>query len=213
LIDAYEAWARWLMRELGNAADDAERKRVIADGASGLAWSLQRVGQEHLPYAVTAIGVADYVPSADAWRMIAEAIEAQNRDIETRLIPYVIETFDKGVSESADLRTIADTIAARVAIYAGNLWIVIQRLVGDFAAQAQERDDLIYPARWVRVHDKNSCESCIEFAGEYESYEALLQATNQCVPGYFVGSPYKSACWLNCRCYIELKINGVWTRI
>jgi hypothetical protein len=213
LLDAYESWTRWLIRELRDAADDAERKRVIADGAAGLTRALQRVGQEHLPYAVTAIGVADYVPSAEAWRMIADAIEAQNADIAARLAPFVVEKLSSALDEGVDLGAVAESLAPRVTFFAGNLWIVIQRLVGDFAAQAQERDDLIYPARWVRVRDDHSCESCIQFEGEYESFDALLQATNQCVPGYFVGSPYKSACWLNCRCRIELKINGVWTRI
>jgi AcrR family transcriptional regulator len=212
LVEAYDTWARWTTRELEKAVDDTARAEVLAIGEKGLRGALQRVGTEYLPNAVSAIGATDYVPSPAAWRMIAEAIETQNNDIATRLVPYVIESLQRGIAEQTDLRAVAESLAPRVASYAGNLWIVIHRLVGDFAAQAQARDDLIYPARWVRVRDDRSCESCIQFEGVYESYDALLQATGQCVPGYFVGSPY-SACWLNCRCYIELKIDGVWTRV
>lgn len=213
LVDAYDAWVRSLMRQLNDATDDLDRKAQIADGANGLLLTLNRVGQAHLPYAVTAIGVAEYAPSPDAWRMIAGAIEAQDAEFETKLVPYVIEALQRGVDEQTDLRAVAESLLPKVAYYAGGLWIVIQRLVGDFTQQAATRDDLIYRCRWVRVKDDNSCKSCIEFAGEYESYEAMLQATNQCVPGYFVGSPFKSACWLNCRCWLELFINGKWVRI
>jgi AcrR family transcriptional regulator len=212
LEDAYQSWARWLIRQLNDAADDADRKQQIATSADGLLKTLQRIGNEHLPYAVNAIGVAEYAPSPDAWRMIAQAIESQNADFEARLIPYVIDTLQRGIDEQTDLRAVAESLTPRVAFYAGNLWVVIQKLVGDFAQQAATRDDLIYRCRWVRTQDDASCQSCIEFECEYDSYEAMLQATNQCVPGYFETSPYRSCFW-NCRCWIELLINGRWTRI
>lgn len=213
LDSEYIAWARGLVRQLKNAKDAIEQKQIIANASQTLLASLRQVGTEHLPYAVSAIGVADYVPSPDAWRMIAESIDAQNSDFENRLIPFIVERLNTGVDDGTDVQAVADSLLPRVSFYAGNLWITIQRLVGDYAAQAQTRDDLVYRCRWVRVKDDHSCQSCIEFAGEYDSYEAMLVATNQCVPGYFVGSPYKSACWLNCRCWIELYINGKWTRI
>jgi len=212
LLDAYDSWVLWFKRELRDTSDPAELKRKIAEGAAGLIDRLRLVGQEHLPYAVNAIGVDDYVPSSDAWRMIADAIESQRADVEDRLVPFVINKLNTAVDEGTDLEAVAESCAPRVSEYAGHLWIVIQRLVGDFASQAAARDDLIYRCRWVRVKDDNSCEACKAFEGEYESYDAMLQATGECVPGYFVGSPYRS-CWLNCRCYIELFIDGKWTRI
>lgn len=213
LISAYQTWVRYLLRELNDAADDIERKRIIGQGAQGLLATLQRVGQANMPLAANAIGIGNYAPSPDAWRMIAEAIDLQNADFETRLIPFVLQTLERGVDEGTDLRAVADSLTSRVAYYAGGVWIVTQRLVGDFVQQAATRDDLIYRVRWVRTKDDHSCQSCIEFEGEYDSYEQMLQATNQCVPGYFVGSPYKSACWLNCRCYIEVFIDGKWVRV
>lgn len=213
LVEAYQAWARGIVRQTDDAADDAERKTQIAEGVNELLRTLQRIGQEHLPYAVNAIGVEEYSPSPDAWRMIAQAIEAQDAEFETKLVPYVIDALQRGVDEQTDLRSVAESLLPKVVYYAGGLWIVIQRLVGDFTQQAATRDDLIYRCRWVRTKDDNSCQSCIEFAGEYESYEQMLKVTNQCVPGYFVGSPFKSACWLKCRCWLELFINGKWTRI
>jgi hypothetical protein len=207
---AYEDWIKQTLATL--KGDAFQQRQQIADAGTGLIKALERVGQEHLPYAVSAIGTQDYVPSPDAWHMIADAITAQNVDIEARLVPDVLGKLERGVDEGTDLAAVADSVLPHVEFYAGNQWIVIQRLVGDFAAQAQARDDLIYPCRWVKVKDQRSCEACVEFAGEYESYDALLEATGQCVPGYFIGSPFKS-CWLNCRCHIELRIDGEWTRV
>ena len=211
LLEAYQSWVKGLIKRLAGLSD-SERKIEIDASAKTLLADLKLAGQEHLPYAVTAIGVQDYVPSPDAWRMIADAIDAQNLDLETRLVPNVIEKLQRGVDEGADVSAVAESLLPRVAFYSGNQWATIQKLVGDFAAQAQTRDDLIYPCRWVRVKDDHSCESCIEFAREYPSYDAMLEATGQCVPGFFVGSPYRS-CWLNCRCEINLFINGKWTRV
>ncbi len=211
LISAYETWTRWLLRQLDGDAES--QKAQIAANAQGLARTLQQIGTEHLPYAVTAIGTQDYVPSADAWRMIADAVDAQNSDIATKLVPYVVESLQRGVDEATDLAAVADSLLPRVSFYAGNLWVVINRLVGDFAGQAATRDDLIYPCRWVLDPQAQHCDSCPAFAGEYPSYDAMLAKTFQCVPGYFVGSPYKKSCWLNCRCKLQLQINGEWVTV
>lgn len=211
LVSTYQGWIKGVLR--GLRGDAAEQSAQIAANAQALVADLQRVGQEHLPYAVTAIGAEDYMPSPDAWRMIADAIDAQNTDIATRLVPDVVAKLQRGITEGADLVAVADSLVPRVSFYAGNLWVCIQRLVGDFAAQAQQRDDLVYPCRWVLDPQAQHCDSCPQFAGDYPSYEAMLQATNQCVPGYFFGSPYKKSCWLNCRCHLELLINGKWVRV
>jgi len=210
LVNAYRTWVRVVLS--GLTGDVAGQKSIIQDAANNLVKMLTRVGTEHLPYAVTAIGVKDYVPSPAAWRMIADAIESQNRDIETRLVPEITEKLQRAIDEGTDIAAVAESLVPRVAFYAGNLWVVIQRLVGDFARQVAERDDIIYRCRWVRVKDEKSCEACKAFEGEYDSYDAMLRATHQCVPGYFVNSPYPS-CWWNCRCWIELKVDGVWRRI
>lgn len=211
LQSAFEAWASGLLRDVRGKSTD-EQKTIIDASAGALSNALNRVTSEHLPYAVNAIGTSEYIPSPDAWRMIADAIDAQTKDIDARLVPFVTDKLRQGVTDGLELRGVADSLLPRVGFYAGTLWATIQRLVGDFANQASIRDDLIYRCRWVRVPDDHSCQSCVEFAGEYASYDELLKATNECVPGYFVGSPYNS-CWLNCRCHIELLIDGRWTRL
>ncbi len=211
LTQAYQSWAKQALKGLSGNTD--EQKAQIEAASAGLLAALQQVGQERLPYAVTAIGAEAYMPSPDAWRMIAEAMDSQARDITTRLVPDVIAKLERGVDEGSDLGAVADSLLPQVSFYAGNLWVVIQRLVGDFATQATTRDDLIYPCRCVLDPQAQHCDSCPAFAGEYPSYDAMLEATGQCVPGYFVGSPYKKSCWLNCRCHIELQINGEWTKV
>ncbi len=210
LTTTYDAWVGRLIKGLtGDWAHDAP---AIEGAMLELERSLQDLAQAQLPWAVTAIGVEDYVPSAEAWRMIADAITQNNSDVSSRLVPEIHDKLLRGLTEELDLAGVAQSLTPRVAFYAGNFWVVIQRLVGDFAAQAETRDDLIYPCRWVWDPQAKHCDSCPQFAGEYESYAAMLAATNQCVPGYFVGSPYKS-CWLNCRCHLELYINGKWVRV
>lgn len=217
LLDAYDAWVKRLLQAVGEGALDtpeaAERatQEIIAR-VPALRADLQAVAQEFLPDAVRAMGDA-YVPSADAYRLIADAITENDADLEMRLMPDVEEKLLRAVKDSTPLADAAAAFEARVAGYAGSFWVLIQRLIGDFLEQAQTADDEIYPVRWVRTKDDASCDSCIAFAGEYESYNAMLEKTFQCVPGYFFNSPYKSACWGYCRCHLEAKINGKWSRL
>jgi len=92
LVNAYREWIRITLR--GSAND----RSAIQNAADDLARRLTRTSMEHLPYAVTAIGVVDYVPSPAAWRMIADAMEHQNKDIENRLVPDVIEKLQRAIT-------------------------------------------------------------------------------------------------------------------
>lgn len=217
LLDVYDAWVKRLLQAVGEGAPDTpeavERAtQEISARVPDLRVALQAIAQEFLPDAVNAMSDA-YVPSADAYRLIADAITQNNADLETRLMPDVEEKLLRAVKDGTPLADAAVAFESRVAGYAGSFWVLIQRLIGDFVAQKQTADDEIYPVRWVRTKDDASCDSCLAFAGEYESYNAMLEKTFQCVPGYFFNSPYKSACWGYCRCHLEAKINGKWSRL
>ena len=211
LLDAYDQWTRGLMRRLKGVTDLEQARQIVTEAMPELRRALQDLAQSTLPAAVGAMTDA-YVPSADAWRMIADAITETNSNIDTRLVPDVEEKLLRGIAEGADLNGVAQSLVARVGIYAGDYWAVIQRLIGDYAAQAQTGDDVIYKCRWVRVHDDHSCEACIAYEGEYDSYTAMLEITRQSVPGYFFNSPLRSG-WGNCRCYLELFIDGKWRKV
>ena len=212
LLDAYTVWVQQLLNALTGETDLTRAGQVIIEQIPSLRMALQDVAQAGLPDAVNAMTDA-YVPSADAYRLIADAITQNNADLETRLLPAIEEKLLRAVLDGADLNQTAESMTARVSGYAGSFWVLIQRLIGDFVAQAQTADDAIYPVRWVRTKDDHSCESCIGFEGTYESYNAMLEKTFQCVPGYFFNSPYKSSCWGYCRCHLEIKMNGTWVRV
>lgn len=211
LLDEYEAWVASLLKKIGKETDVERARQVVLEAMPALRAALQAVSQESLPDAVNAMSDA-YVPSADAYRLIADAITLNNSDIETRLVPAIEEKLLRAVVEGTPVEQAALSMVSRVSGYAGAFWVLIQRLVGDFVRQMETADDMIYPVRWVRTKDDHSCESCIEFEGEYESYNAMLAKTLQCVPGYFFNSPF-TACWGYCRCHLEIKINGKWVRI
>lgn len=206
---AYAGWVRGLLKSLSN--DAATATKQIADALPDLTRALQDTAQAQMPNAIQAFG-ASYVPSPDAWQMLGEAIAQNNGDIAARLVPDVGDKLQRGVAEGADLKGVADSLLPRVALYAGNFWVLIQRLIGDFTAQAALRDDEIYPVQWVLDPQAQHCEACQQYAGTYENYNAMLEVTQQSVPGYFFNSTYKS-CWGNCRCRLEVKINGRWQRI
>src|SRR5581483_7822641 len=212
LLAEYDAWVAVLLKKIGDETDAERVRQVIIEAMPDLRAALQAVAQESLPDAVNALSAA-YVPSADAYRLIADAITENNADIETRLIPAVEEKLLRAVADGTPLEQAAQAMVSRVSGYAGAFWVLLQRLIGDFIGQKQTADDEIYPVRWVRVDDEHSCDSCIAFEGEYPSYNAMLEATNQCVPGYFFNSPYQSACWGFCRCHLEAFIKGKWIRL
>lgn len=211
LLDAYDAWVKRLNKAIGQETDLERAAQVIVEKMPELRAALHAVAQEFLPDAVNAMSDA-YVPSADAYRLIGDAITQNNGELETRLVPAIEEKLLRAILEGADLTQAAESMSARVAAYAGAFWVLIQRLIGDYVEQMQTADDKIYPVRWVRTKDDRSCESCLKFEGEYKSYAAMLEQTLQCVPGYFFNSPY-SACWGYCRCHLEVKIRGKWMRI
>lgn len=212
LLEAYDAWAKKLLRAIGKETDMERARQVIVEQMPDLSAALRGVAQAGLPDAVNAMSDA-YVPSADAYRLIADAITQNNGDIETRLVPVVADALLRAVLDGKPLADAAAALDARVAQYAGAFWVLIQRFIGDFVAQMETTDDAIYPVRWICNLDDATCDACREFAGEYKSYNDMLTATAQSVPGYFFGYRNGSACWGNCRCHLEIQVNGRWKRI
>lgn len=214
--NAYEAsleaeFAAWVKR-LSKVTGTADEKRASIETAlAELQRTLQDLGQETLPDALYVLG-HNYIPSPDAFGMIADAIRENNLSIGGGLIPELREKLLRALDEETDLGAVAQSLASRVTRLAGLYWSTIQRAIGDFAQQAATADDEVYPCRWVLDPGAEHCESCSNFAGTYDSYNAMLDVTNESVPGYFFNSPYKS-CFSNCRCHLELKINGVWVRV
>lgn len=208
LLDAYQSWGKDLLKKLtGSAVADDE---TISAKIPDLRKSLQAVAQEQLPTALDTLR-NDYVPSASAYSLVSEAITQAASDIETRLIPDIGEKLQRGLIEGADMAGVLQSLEPRVGTYAGGLWVLIMRAIGDFAMQGS-LDNVIYPCKWVLDPQAQHCEACPKYAGTYDSYQAMLDQTGQSVPGYFAGSPYKS-CWGNCRCHLELQIDGEWKRV
>ncbi len=211
LLNAYQTWVRKLIKTIGKEKDLVRASQVVTELMPDLLLSLQALATEFLPDAVNAMSDA-YVPSPDAFFLIGNAILQNNADLETRLIPAIEEKLQRAVLDGTPVQSAADSMNYRVSAYAGAYWVLIQRFIGDFAAQAESADDQVYECEWVCVGDDNSCESCLKFRGKYASYNAMLEKTFECVPGYFQHSPYRS-CWSFCRCYLRLLINGTWKRV
>jgi hypothetical protein len=66
------------------------------------------------------------------------------------------------------------------------------------------------------------CQACLEFAGGYDTWSAMLGRTGGAEPGHFPGCarPWELAggsrflaCWDACQCWIEVKLRDEWKRI
>lgn len=83
------------------------------------------------------------------------------------------------------------------------------------------------PARWVLdpTHP-NHCEACLKYAREYKSYDRMMGELDGAFPRYFPGCRARGfpnsivvepgeleACGDECRCWIEVKVDDVWTRV
>ena len=207
LESAYSQWVKGLIKKLDGSGDELQ---IINEALPDLIQSLEAVGGEWLVYSGDAL--KDFTPSPEYLRTIADSIEQNRTDIERILVPIIAEKLKGAIVEGLDLQATADSLLPKVAYQAGAMWTLIQRGALDYAAQAASQAETLYPVRWVLDPNAKHCDACVEFAKTYDNYMEMLNQTGQAIPGFFANYSGR-ACWLNCRCHLEIKINGVWQRV
>ncbi len=81
----------------------------------------------------------------------------------------------------------------------------------------------VLPVRWMLNPAKtHHCDACLSFAGEYASWEKMLETTNGAAPGFFPACVRPSemqnagqlvACWDACQCSVDVNLDGEWKRV
>jgi len=196
LQKTYEEWYRSLAGKLAREKSEAKRKRLADAAMLALLIDLKKLGRERLEEAyMQSIEAVDITPEmVDEMELI---IASNDEYLTDSLIPALGERIEKNVTPEiwfAGLAAILGAFAgftARVGLYAGAYWDAIWR----GAAQQQViqgREG--WAVLWLKDPRAKHCSSCLEFAGAYIHYDAMLVVTGGIVPG--VGT----ICDGNCRC-------------
>jgi hypothetical protein len=211
LQDTWRDWARKTARELADEDDDGERRRKIRERTAAVVAALLMAGRSHLPRALE-IGLGGVPPSPDALLLLANEIRQNELYLVGSLQADIIEKFERALAEHPEiltdevsLRALLETFTARVGLYAGTYWVLVQRGLIDKVKQRPDATEV--RVAWVLDPGAKHCEECPSFAGEYDNYDALLAATGGRVPG-------QAQCNGNCRCSLAFeKAPDSWARV
>jgi hypothetical protein len=204
----YQAWADETARALEGVDDEREFNEKLERAVEALVAALILLGRRNLPGA-TALGLGDVLMSPDGIGQVSEVLAQNEALIETSLAPAIRDKVERQVGEDpmiradrASLAAILMTFLARVGSYAGAFWGLIHWGVADRIRQRSNR------ARAVLDPRAKHCPQCPEYAGVYDSIEALVNTTGG-MPGL-----WDSDCVGNCRCHVEEEVKpGVWVRV
>ena len=211
LQSAWESWANETAKAVAAIDDDRKREEEFDRRVDEIIALLILLGRRNLPSAVE-LGLAGLPPTPALLQEVAQAV-AENEAYLLRFGEDVKARFRRALQEDpalllevSALSALLLTYTARVGLYAGTYWSLIQRGLLDRARQ--QPDPSKVPVRWVLDPTvKQHCASCLEFAGTYRNMEALLARTGGVLPG--AGTD----CDGNCRCHLELKVPGKgWSR-
>lgn len=207
LQSAWRAWAERTAQEMARAEDEAERERVLEAAVAAIVTRMIAMGRESLPQAL-ALGLGQVHASPQAVRELSEALAENERYLTQSLQPGVIEKVRERIArdpsivlETAAIAALLMTFLGRVGQYAGAYWNIIWWGVIERARQLPNAQEIA--VRWVLDPEVSKhCATCLEYAGEYENYEAMLSRTGGIVPG--VGT----ICNGNCRCSLQFQAPG-----
>ncbi|HID24672.1 MAG TPA: hypothetical protein EYP14_20055 [Planctomycetaceae bacterium] len=211
LQGAWEAWAEATAKAVIDLGDEQEREEEFDRRVDEIIALLILLGRRNLPSAVD-LGLAGLPPSPLLLQEVAQAVSENEmyllrfgEDVKNRF-RLAVRSDPALLLDVAALAALLLTYTARVGLYAGTYWSLIQRGLLDRARQQPEPSKV--PVRWVLdPYVKQHCASCLEFAGTYPNMDALLARTAGVLPG--AGTD----CDGNCRCHLELKIPGKdWSR-
>ena len=201
----YQEWADLAAGQLEDVPEDKREETILALILL-LRQMFQADGRRYITDGMH-IGLGSMLPTPEIDQRLQIRLVENDEYIRTSLIPDVEARVRKAITSeeiigAAAIATSLMALQARTELYAGSMWAMMQDAIGERSKQQEDNR-----VRWVLEPLADHCEDCPRFAGEYESYDAMLAATGGAIPGSGV------QCNGNCRCSLEFRQNGQWVRL
>lgn len=207
---AWSSWADAAAGRLAGAESEAEFEETLEEEVAAIVALLVALGRGNLQDA-TALGLDGVPASPELLQELSGKMTENEEFLRSSLGPAVEARVRASVREdpmmrddAASLAALLGTFRARVSSYAGAFWALVMR--GLIDKLRQDPDLSAVPVRWVLDERAQHCPDCPRYAGVYDNLGALLTATGGAVPTENV------QCDGNCRCHLEYRIKGRWTR-
>ena len=191
-------------------ADTQEQDEIVADELAVLASALAAAGRMAIVNGAN-LGLGDRPPSPEYLAEIARKVQANDDYLATSFIPAAKTRLESALRDEdviaagiAGLIGYMLPLGSRAQQYAGAEWTAIMLGAGEAARQTELEGG--GAVRWILDDQAQHCDDCPEFAGEYESMDELMAATNNRLPG-------EVQCDGNCGCSLEVQdASGEWGR-
>jgi HK97 family phage portal protein len=204
LMEEFLSWSEETADALAKAETEDERESLLEEALAVLLLLLLMLGRKRLPEALElAYENADLHPSPDALQFMVNAIISNEKYLTESLIPDIKAKIEKAYQDpdiqlalvSGDgavaLRGTLSVMNARVGSYSGEYFAIYQYARGVIADANGKR------IRWNLEPLSQHCQSCLEFGDKtYDSFAAMLNATNQVSPSH------GTICMSRCRCFL-----------
>jgi hypothetical protein len=209
LGENYGGWARQLARDLSEAESEDDYDDIINEALAALAVAMRQAGRENITRTLGLVGGGAATPRLLA--SVSQLIEDNETAIDSSLVPAIRSRLQSGLRDpdiqATGFVAILGLLAgfgARVESYAGGMWSAIQHAAGEAATSATAEGT--GEVRWNRDAQAAHCEDCLQFGDRtYESFDAMLAETGNRVPG-------QVKCDGNCRCWLEVNLDGEFAR-
>lgn len=221
LVRAYDAWSTKVRKLLFNAsnrgASISDQSALLSRYLPELETTMLEITNKGIEQAVRAeAGDKANLPPVRA--VVQRQIAENNRLVKEALIPRIHEKLIEHIArgEAMDKKVLAASftpLRSAAAAYAGGAWVMIftlQQAMGKLRETERRVQGLaIEPVRWVLDKAAEHCEDspghygCRGLAGVYPGGWNTLKT----VPA---GSLV--TCRGNCRCHLEVKVDGKWKR-
>lgn len=212
LAEIYEDWSGSLASDLDDADTEDEQKAIVASALTSLSTQLTQLGHIKIVTGMV-LGLGDAAPKPQTVVDIAKMMEENDYYITNSLIPDINNRLNTGLldpdviaSGSIAILGILSALQARVESYAGAMWTAVQLGSATAAEVGTETGDTSGKVAWVLDNQAQHCDDCLEFAGEYDSFDDMMLKTSGRLPG-------QVQCSANCRCWVVVEdSNGDWGR-
>lgn len=214
LLKAYKRWSQQTSDKLaemnGKEAMMAEVDRRLPD----LLEELKAMGERRIRHAyLLAMRGRE---SERAEKAMMAKIAENAKYLSESFIPAVREKIEKTIEPAKNSRTYAVPVAtlllslmgleSRMAMYGGVVWSSFwdcTRILGrEEDEEAKAKGEKTRRVRWVLGDGNPHCEDCLQYQGEYDSWDALPS-----VPGG------DCACKTNCTCQVLVDEDGEWVSV
>lgn len=218
LRELYLEWVDDAAQKLSQVKDEVELQYLLDDVILWGLLMLKRKGWEDL-LAAYVLGFGSKVVGPRGLEAVRLEMDKNDhfltnnlfKDVRGKLVGQIMAITlllkDGRRDEVASLiSTTLFSFRGRVGLYAGQYWHAVELGIGERVKEMQRQKGEDIPVRRVLDDMAEHCETCPPKAREYPNWETLEATAGLPADG-------SDACGPNCRCYIEISIEGQWIAV